>query len=689
MKRAITIAVFFVLFSQVCVAQWKQIFTFPDKEVPCLYFLNDCGKPNIGFAGVNREGIMKTTDAGLTWYRINCPIDPVLNSKVPATSITFKNEMEGWYISIVSSSCYHTLDGGENWQILPGNFLYTSIYYNKLKQRLFCTILENVSGGDVIFSDDGGFAWTEHISPTTHGTLGMAFSDDLHGCFSVLGSPIGDFIYTTDGGDSWGTSNIQEECWQPLGLPNTRTLLALNEGDINGNPAGEVYRSDNGGANWKKIYQYRLAEDFPVTGAICRVLDSVLLFQTTTNSSEGFMSSIDGGYSWHPLCGPIGVIDTRFYAFDSYIYACDRSGGLWLNTTGIGSNSTPQLSKNSISLVSKFCDVKEDTLIFTLFDSCNGRQAELLEASISGSNRFFVSGEAIPRTITLDDTIRIIYTPDPNSSATENATLILKFKLSWKVFDTTITLTGRNITPHLDISFTPVLTTNNLIAGKEAECNIYSSNSIQDRQLDKITFDITYNNDLLEISRITSQSGMNATYTTPIVINGIARLPITITGNNMTIDSLLPLISVKFRTYLTDTTLSTIELSTIQFNDDNPDYKNCMLSATGNSTTFTQASICGDSTIRSFMMTGKFIDILSIRPNPAKDHVSIEVRSVEKQSIVVEIFDALGNRHDQFASTLSEGDNVISASLSELPSGSYIVRIASGKVIASVRFVVF
>lgn len=688
-KKILVLLLVFGLFfhSNRLVAQWQQIFTFPNKEVPCLFFLNDFGKPNIGFAGVNREGVMKTTDGGKSWYKVNCPIDPILNSKVPATSITFKNEFEGWYISQASVHCYHTTDAGENWSILTTQALYNSIYYNKLKQRLFCTSFETSSGGDVLFSNDGGNNWQEYISSTTHGTLGIAFSDDLHGCFSVIGSPKGDFLYTTDGGDSWGTSSIQEECWQPLGLPNTKILFALNEGDINTNPVGELYRSDNGGINWRKIFQYRIQNDFPVTGTISRVLDSVLLFQTTTNSSEGFMSSTDGGYTWTPLCGPVGVIDTKFYSFDSYIYACDKYGNLWLNTTGIGSNSNPQLSKNNISLVSEFCNVKEDTLILTLFDSCNGRLAELLEASISGSSRFSVTGGGIPRTIIPNDTLRIIYTPDPHSALDESATLRLKFKLGWKVFDTIITITGRNITPQLDIALTPTVVNNNITAGNIAECAIYSSERVDKRGLNTIAFNLVYNNDLLEVESISSQSGTNASYGSAIIIDRTATLPITLTGNDITIEKHTSLINVKFKTFLTDTATSTIEVSSIQLNNDDPNYRNCTLSATGNSTTFEQASICGDSILREYMFGGELPRILNIKPNPAYEDILVTFNSLVSGQATLQVINDIGDVSFEGKIVVTQGQNIHQVILSSLSSGTYFVRLQIGKDVVTGKFV--
>lgn len=668
MKRAIFIGVFFVLFSQVCVGQWKKLNQFSG-DVISIFFLDS--DPSIGFVGLANSEVWKTTDKGSIWRKTT------QNGNGKAYSFTFKNQFEGWFCGL-PGNIYRTIDGGELWSELPSGAM--SIFYVPLINRL-------IGGGDgcAYVSSTDGINFLDNYLPRTNYSLNVVFGDNQNGIISSYGAD-NIVLLTSDGGLSWREVDLEGDLYQPVAIKGSSDYYAIREAGLNNN-TGEFLHSSDAGQTWQIIYKYWDSSYLSVTGCVQYGVDRSLFFQTAFDNSEGIMMSLDSGKTFYSVCGPTNEVDTKFYVRDSFIYAGDTHGGLWLNTTGIGSNSTPQLSKDTISLSSEFCNVREDTLIFTLFDSCNCRQAELLEASVSGSNRFSVAGGTVPRTIVPNDTVRIIYTPDPNSSATDNATLNLKLKLGWKVFDTVITLTGKNISPHQDISFTPVLTANNLIAGKEAECNIFSSNRIQDRGLDKVTFDLTYDNDLLEVAEITAQAGMSATYTAPIVTNGIARQPITITGNNMTIDSLLPMVSVKFRTFLTDTTLSTIELSTINLNDDNPDYKNCTLSATGNSTTFTQASICGDSTIRSFMLTGKLIDILSIRPNPTNEDATVSFESLANDKAQLQLIDELGKVVLEETLSTKRGANEHTIAIPKHWSGTFFVRLQIGKDVVTGKLV--
>jgi hypothetical protein len=238
-------------------------------------------------------------------------------------------------------------------------------------------------------------------------------------------------------------TSIHSEFFQPIGVPNSKTFFAISEACLpNPSNASKVMRSDDGGKTWINLYQYPTSGNDVITGMIQVGRDMKLFFQTSNYGSEGIMMSDDSGKTFTSICGPTNSEDTRFYVQDTLIYAGDKYGGLWLNTTGIGSNSMPILSKPQVEITAKNCRLIEDTLTFTFFDSCNGRQATLLDASVTGSSRFQPITGQIPRTIQPDDTIRISYLPDTNSTSTDSALLHLRFTLGWKEFDTVVTVIG-------------------------------------------------------------------------------------------------------------------------------------------------------------------------------------------------------------------------------------------------------
>jgi len=511
------------------------------------------------------------------------------------------------------------------------------------------------------------------------------FVDSINGIQTLVPDTV---RITTDGGRTWDIKSLfHDTTWQPLAIKGTSTyFIASMYGDND-----KILRSDDYGYTWDTVYTF---PTIPLTGVIygdlCHLyVQSPIRAYLNNDSIRGVFESTDRGKSWHKIKDLIGNDWFRFYF---------RNNVLFIGENRIGSTpeyanslwryqlppNKPTMIVDNVTLSAKECNTSDTLIAIAAVNQCDGEKVILDTLFTSGSSAFTVSHNGDGREIVWD-TIRVQYTPI--DSLTDIGQIHLRLRLKGNTFDTVITLTGQNITPHQDISFTPVLTASNLIAGKEAECNVYSSNRIQDRGLDKVTFDLTYDDDLLEAASITAQNGMSATYTSPIITNGVARLPITITGNNMTIDSLAPMVTVKFRTYLTDTTLSTIELSTITLNDDNPDYKNCTLSAIGNSTTFTQASVCGDSTIRAFIQTGKLIDIVSISPNPTNGNISVAFESFSNNNAQLQLLDELGKVVYDETLLTKRGVNEHSVVIPKHWSGTFYLRLQMGKEVVTGKFV--
>ena len=446
-------------------------------------------------------------DGGFTWHQANYPPDSYGNNKgrYPTPScFTFKDQNEGWFCGHFGSpDIYRTMDGGDTWYPLLVNVGSASIYFNRGNRRLFC-----ISGISLNFSDDGVNFTSFKIS---EGSIAIAFSDDIHGIitggnYAARTPPI--LMYTVDGGYTWNPSSQVGEQYGPIGINGSETFFMMPEQGLSSlQPTGCLLKSNDGGANWERIYQYQFsAATYLVTGTLQYNANGIY-FQTTPESSEGIMMSDDSGRTFHSLCGPTNNGDTRFYVRDSFIYAGDKSGGLWLNTTGIGSNSTPELSINKISVPAPLkCQNFDTTFTLTFFDSCNGIQAKLLSASISGSNNFsFSSPSAIPRTIHPNDSLIISY--DPVYFQPDTAQLHLRFHLGWKDFDTVISLFGAGRIPKENVKFIPSLSQSSASAGSNIDLFIVPDKAISGKGLQSISFDLHYNADLLdESSRVFSTS---------------------------------------------------------------------------------------------------------------------------------------------------------------------------------------
>src|SRR5688572_20164876 len=353
-------AVFFILtlcfelFPKLSQCQWTRLSTF-EGAVSSIHFLDKELQPLTGFIGITKDRLTqnklwKTIDGGYTWKAISyLPNAP--NGYPTPHNFSFKNQLEGWWCGWFETGFYRTVDGGNTWELVPtmSNWAASGMYYLKSLNKLIC------SDGTPFFYTTDNVTFQQPPVRTPHSTISVSFSDDLHGIFSYT-NPWQGMAYTTDGGITWVETLVHSEFFQPVGIPNSQTFFAISEACIpDPSKAGTVVRSDDGGVTWKELYKYPIFGNDLVTGMMQAGKNMSLFFQTTTDGSEGIMMSLDSGKTFTSMCGPVNFEDTRFYVRDTFIYAGDKYGGLWLNSTGIGSNSTPQLSKNSISLDSRLC----------------------------------------------------------------------------------------------------------------------------------------------------------------------------------------------------------------------------------------------------------------------------------------------------------------------------------------------
>ncbi len=665
-----------------CFCQWRKIFqAIPaDRQVQSVYFKEFSKLPLDGFVSVDdplgtRSELWHTLDGGLTWNKLDVP------STASSSSFTFKDSIHGWFSGWNgngSPGIFRTIDGGTTWIFVTNALYATGITYVKATDLLIASGLLFMPA--YFYSSDGiNFLKGPTIPGFNSGGASVTFSDDLHG---ILSSPCCDppcpIAYTSDGGLTWNlTPRIYSEYFGPVGIKGTATFFAISECPPNPrNPnLGKVMRTDNGGIDWNFHYSYPINTEFPITGTMQYGTNISLFFQTTVYGSEGIMMSTDSGNTFHSICGPINDLDTRFYVRDSFIYAGDKQGGLWLNTTGIGSNSTPQFSVQKLNFSTPGCKQFDTALTFTFFDSCNGIQAKLVSASIQGSNSFsFSSPSAIPRIIHPDDSLMISY--NPQTAQRDTAALHLKFHLGWKDFDTTIQLFGSGRIPKETVQFIPQQKSYSAATGGIASIGWLPDKNISGRNLDSISFDLLYNTDLLDYRNIsTSIPGASVELSPYLSLFVEKGKKIVVRGANMTLDSTIPIITFNAMAMVAKTQRTAVTMTNLHLNGGDQAFHDCILSADTSVTEFRAIDICGDSTLRNYLLGIPPLQITSIRPNPAQDEIEINLRSAIEQHVTIEIFDALGENKLSDKKNLMKGSNTIHLNTKGLSSGMYLVKI--------------
>jgi hypothetical protein len=652
-------------------AQWKKIADFGEL-ITTIYFQEFDDTPTIGFVGLEAPRLAtklwRTTDGGKTFTAITYPLDVSGRYTIPH-HFTFKDNLRGWFSGVDGNSIFETDDGGLTWKIVFTGSI-SGIAYVPTTNLLLCS---NV--GASYSSSIDGINFNSITRTDLPSTRSITFSDDLHGIITAIDTYNG-MLVTSDGGNNWVFSDLHSEFYQPLGIRGTQRFYLMSEASRSFKN-NILFRSNDGGMSWTQLFAYKQPDLYLTTGTVQYGIDESIFFQTTELGNDGIMMSVDSGLSFFSICGPSTRGDTKFFVRDSFIYAGDKLGGLWLNTTGIGSNSRPILSDTTVLMSTNSCNVTDTLILFTMFDSCNGRQAQLVSASVSGSPRFSIISGDDPRTIVIGDSLRVKFDPQIANASNDSARLHLRFKLGWKEFDTVVTFIG-NVNQKDSLSFLAMLTKPSVISGDTTELRILPDKATANKNLSEIHFDVTLDVDVLEpLTNFTSEipEVTSVIMLPPVAVGKLSRYSFIIRGSNMSLSPTQAIVNLPMRSYLSDTTMTTIEVSTINLNPQDPDYEQCTLSAMGSDVPFALQLMCGDSLLSRYLGSKPILSIISLKPNPTKSDVTVTFDLARGGTVKTEVLDVLGNVVKEETLEARQGETRYHISLPDAPEGVYYVRL--------------
>ncbi len=683
---------FFLLFTKESEAQWRKLHQFPDR-VNVIYFPDFDTTHQLCFVGIkggqdDPNKILKSTNAGIDW--IVCPSGKnKFGTYGQVGGFWFKDSLIGWhwgFITELPPGDYKTTDGGNTWNIMPTlGTCFSMAYVPSTKRLIGGTSTTPPTGGlcPYTYSLDEGNTFTLGPLITDFQVgVGITFSDDLHGIItSICATPANKgILYTADGGISWQQSFPFNNADQPdpLGIKGTQTFFVITALDCepNNKVQNDVLRSDDGGVTWRNLYTYfSHTQEKWVTGSIKKGRGTTLFFQTSTDSTEGIMMSEDTGHTFHSICGPNNTSYTRFAVNDTVIYAADLTGGLWINTTGIGSFSSPQLSATTFQLSG--CGIKDTVLLMTFFDSCSDYQGKLIWATLDRTSNFSIQ-RPFDRARTLHSNDSLVIHYDPNLSLSDTAHLHLRFHLGFKDFDTTLLLVGSAQNEIEQVRFVPTLSEPMTSPGKTTDIIIKPDKLIQGKGLNSLSFHLQYNGDLLTNIAVKTSlpSGTQIIKGNETRAGKITTLPITITGNDLPLDPAQAVATITMQTSVTDTLTTDLSLSNLELNNGDPAFANCVLSVDTSSTQFTLALNCSDTILYHYLKTKQILGITSIIPNPASNKVSVEFYSAEKTDVQIQLIDALGNEVKSLTTTAAIGSNKLTLTMPD-QAGVYHLRLST------------
>lgn len=313
MKTLLQTLFFFLLVTQIGLAQWYQQNSSTTKNLNAVQFVDEYTGWAVGDSGT----ILKTTDLGNSW-----------NVQSSGTTynlydVQFIDANVGWIVGNAreynsgGSVLLHTTDAGLNWiqQMVDINLTYLySIYF-----------LNNTSGWM------GGIKDTEYT------------------CIPAM-------LRTTDGGSNWDNKFIASSLpgggwsWMDVYFINTDVGYAAYGGGNIGGCFGKIFKTTNGGETWDEqiapSYAYSSIEFFDVQCGFAAANCCGMFCGNTGN----ILRTQDGGINWilvfEPPAGgtPKGINDITFFDTESILAvgANEFSEGTILFSSDLGENWSSQ-----------------------------------------------------------------------------------------------------------------------------------------------------------------------------------------------------------------------------------------------------------------------------------------------------------------------------------------------------------
>ncbi|MFH1247090.1 MAG: YCF48-related protein [Candidatus Micrarchaeota archaeon] len=276
----------FLLFSLLINAQWVSQNSSTNFSLLDVDFVDQkigyvVGGPYLGFQGFPEGVLLKTSDAGETWMKLDSPVD------VQLQGVCFVNSEVGWVVG--EEQIYKTINSGESWIEQSNNVSLignTSLF----SQAIDC-IDENtayiVGFNSVIVKTTNGQSWNQVYgdwngsNPSLFGIKCVSASQ----CWAV--GEAGTVLATLNGGTTWS----EQEAYSDTGF-YTVFFLDSEKGWVAGDNA-RIRRTTNG-LTWMNQTIDNIYSTFRAT-----------YFANSTYGwvagGDAILFTNDSGYNWHSI----------------------------------------------------------------------------------------------------------------------------------------------------------------------------------------------------------------------------------------------------------------------------------------------------------------------------------------------------------------------------------------------------
>jgi photosystem II stability/assembly factor-like uncharacterized protein len=311
MKKLIYTSIFFVLTVQLTLTQWVTQYSGTHAGLAAASFINS----STGWICGDLKTILKTTNGGQNWITQITGGDKILLDIIAIDSLTV-------YCVGTFQTILKTTNGGQNWMTIregivgQGNYYWGVSYINHNTGWIASTM------SWVLRTTNGGMTFDSSQIPTLPYILDIYFKDSLNG---LIACDVGKIYKTTNGGINWKWIYLYGE---------TSALFDFsfigNTGWVAGWQNRKIYKTTNFGDSWDSLGRADPAGSWWATALFFSSINT----GWASGEAGNIWKSTNGGVNWYKQSIPnfVGYGELHFIN-DSIGWACGSIGTILHTTT--------------------------------------------------------------------------------------------------------------------------------------------------------------------------------------------------------------------------------------------------------------------------------------------------------------------------------------------------------------------
>lgn len=286
-------------------SSWVLLFKPHAQEAETNLFAFDPNQPRTIYLNVLHEGLYKTQDDGKNWRLINNTFAEDKWSKLAINPIN-ANEM---YITTDHNGLFHSMDGGVHWNQANNGILNLSILSLATSSSHVLYAGTNQQG---LWIKHEGENWIPSAAQFAHDSISHIAVDPKHPANLIMlvnkdpRTVYNDIYYSHDAGVSWQRASVNVDKPSDF-IPMSLAINPVNPSEMfAGGNAGDIWKSQDGGASWILWSKMGDLLDFIYNIIINPKNPTEMYVGTMSDSGQLAYKSLDGGKTWTRLAYQFG-----------------------------------------------------------------------------------------------------------------------------------------------------------------------------------------------------------------------------------------------------------------------------------------------------------------------------------------------------------------------------------------------